>query len=133
MENEVKTGSPKEGWPSPFVWSLGWSHIQFSPISMSGLHGPVQPHFPPLAATWRTGTGCFLLKGFGKVWELEPHRCQRTFSALRTGFDLLSDPRFSAVVTSCSPALTYPSSHLITRPIRPPRPPRPPWAIFESR
>lgn len=133
MENEVKTGSPKEDWPSPFVWSLGWSHIQSSPISMAELHGPAQPHLPPLAGTWRTGTGCFLLKGFGKVWALEPHRRQRTFSALGIGFDFLSVPRLSAVVISCSPALTYPSSYFIPRPPRPPRPPRSPWAIFESR
>lgn len=35
MENEVKTGSPEKGWPSPFVQSLGRSCIQSSLIPIA--------------------------------------------------------------------------------------------------
>lgn len=64
MENEVKPGSPKK-----------------AGIALS----TVQPHTPPAAGTQGTRMGYILLKGFGKVWSLGPHRRRGNIICLGNG------------------------------------------------
>ena len=64
MENEVKPGSLKK-----------------AGIALS----TVQPHTPPPAGTQGTRMGYILLKGFGKVWALGPHRRRGNIICLGNG------------------------------------------------
>lgn len=71
-----KVRKPKEGWPSPLSGVWGGPVYSPAPSPLLDLHGPVRPHVPPPAGAQGVGMGCILLKGFGKVWALGPHRRQ---------------------------------------------------------
>lgn len=127
MENEVKTGSPKEGWPLPFVQSLGGPTLSTAPYLLLDMHGPAQPHIsPPPGETWGTGMGSIMLKGFLEgLGSGTPTDSERTFSAMGMNFGFLSVLRFSAVAASYSPALISLLISSIGHP-DPPGPPGPP-------